>query len=125
MSEDFLAALEGKTLLKELLKNEDWEKQFRSSLKMKEENVIKYLVQPEVLSDMVQALINEEGIIYSSDASSYFLDRTLQEASEVLGIILSNVGAINVCTFFEEKFTVHFLCDLSQLEVAIYLIVHY
>jgi hypothetical protein len=82
MSEDFLAALEGKTLLKELLKNEDWEKQFRSSLKVKEENVIKYLVQPEVLSDMVQALINEE-------------DRTLQEASEVLGIILSNVGAIN------------------------------
>jgi len=82
MSEDFLSALEGKTLLKELLKNEDWEKQFRSSLKVKEENVIKYLVQPEVLSDMVQALINEE-------------DRTLQEASEVLGIILSNVGAIN------------------------------
>lgn len=68
--------------MKELLKNEDWEKQFRSSLKVKDENVIKYLVQEEVLSDMIQALINEE-------------DRTLQEASEVLGIILSNVPAIN------------------------------
>lgn len=70
MSEDFLAALEGKTLLKELLKNEDWEKQFRSSLKVKEENVIKYLVQPEVLSDMVQALINEEGMTQFDNALS-------------------------------------------------------
>jgi hypothetical protein len=61
MSEDFLQALEGKTLLKELLKNEDWEKQFRSSLKMKDENVIKYLIQEEVLGDMIQALTNEEG----------------------------------------------------------------
>jgi hypothetical protein len=82
MSEDFLQALQQKILLKDLLKNEEWERQFRGSLKAKEENVINYLVQEEVLSDMVQALVNEE-------------DRTLQEASEVLGIILSNLGPIN------------------------------
>lgn len=99
MSEDFLLAIEKKTLLKELLKNEDWEKQFRSSLKVKDDQVIKYLVQEEVLSDMIQALINEEGTQFCAHFGSH-LDRTLQEASEVLGIILSNVPAINVCVFF-------------------------
>jgi hypothetical protein len=59
MSEDFLQALQQKILLKDLLKNEEWERQFRGSLKAKEENVINYLVQEEVLSDMVQALVNE------------------------------------------------------------------
>jgi hypothetical protein len=62
MSEDFLLALEKKTLLMALLKNEDWEKQFRSSLRVKETNVVNYLSQDEVLADMIQALVNEEGL---------------------------------------------------------------
>lgn len=94
MSEDFLQALEKKTLLMVLLKNEDWEKQFRSSLRVKEPNVVNYLSQDEVLADMIQALVNEEGMRQCYVASSH-PDRTLQEASEVLGIILFNVDAIN------------------------------
>lgn len=80
--EDFTAALESKILLKELLKNDDWERLFRAGLRSKDEKLLAYLGTKEILADMIEALVNEE-------------ERTLQEASEVLGVLLTNLDPVN------------------------------
>lgn len=57
----FEQALEQKTLFKDLLKNDEHERQFRAALRNKEDKLVAYLTSEEVLSDMVRALIDEEG----------------------------------------------------------------
>ncbi len=59
--EDYLAALEELTLLKDLLANDDWERLFRVGLRSKDEKLLAYLSAKPVLSDMIQAIVNEEG----------------------------------------------------------------
>eukprot|EP01126_Amoeba_proteus_P029962 TRINITY_DN2962_c0_g5_i18.p1 TRINITY_DN2962_c0_g5~~TRINITY_DN2962_c0_g5_i18.p1 ORF type:complete len:596 (-),score=149.99 TRINITY_DN2962_c0_g5_i18:175-1962(-) len=78
---DFYNALEQKTLLRELLRNDDFERQYRIALRTKDARLVLYFRQKEVLEDMVDSLIDEEG-------------RTLQDASEVLGIMLSNLDDV-------------------------------
>jgi hypothetical protein len=58
----FDQALEDRQLLKELLKNDEHERQFRVALRNKDEKLLGYLSHPAVLEDMVKALVDEEGI---------------------------------------------------------------
>lgn len=58
----FDQALEDRLLLKDLLKNDDNERQFRVALRNKEEKLLGYLSHSAVLEDMVKALVDEEGV---------------------------------------------------------------
>lgn len=93
--EEYLQALQAKTSLKDLLVNDDWERHFRSGLRSKDPQLLAYLSSNEILGDMVAALVNEEGL-----SNGFFvlisLDRTLQEASEALGVLLTNLDPVNV-----------------------------
>jgi hypothetical protein len=82
MTEDFTAALAKKLPLKEILKNDDWERLFRSGLRSKDEQLLTYLSANETLADMIECLVNEE-------------ERSLQDASEVLGVLLTNLDPVN------------------------------
>jgi hypothetical protein len=114
MSEDFLLAIEKKTLLKELLKNEDWEKQFRSSLKVKDEQVIKYLVQEEVLCDMIQALINEEGMTLERNCVNLFLTLKIVLCKRPLKCLV-----LSSRMFLLSMYASEFLFDLDLLSLLV------
>jgi len=77
----FDKALEEGTLLKQILANDDHERQFRAAMRNKEEKLIAYFLQPAVLEDLVRVFVDEE-------------ERSLQEASEVLGIVLANIDEV-------------------------------
>lgn len=62
----FDQALEDRLLLKDLLKNDDNERQFRVALRNKEEKLLGYLSHESVLEDMVKALVDEEGKMYQN-----------------------------------------------------------
>lgn len=66
LSEEFVAALQSKILLKDLLSNDSFEKQFNSLTinadkdtvdKNDFEKVSDYLIQPEVLADMIDIMV--------------------------------------------------------------------
>lgn len=98
--EDYETALSERKLLKELLLNDDWERNFRAGLRTKNAQLLEYLSSKEVLGDMIEALVNEEGKIFLLKTMTNFtyriLERTLQEASEALGVLLTNLEPVNV-----------------------------
>lgn len=63
--EDYTAALDSRTTLKELLLNDDWERYFRAGLRSKDAKLLEYLSSKEILGDMIEALVNEEGTLES------------------------------------------------------------
>lgn len=58
---DYQQALEEKVKLRTVLTNDDFERMFRSDLRSKNERLVTYLVSDEILGDLVDSIVNEEG----------------------------------------------------------------
>jgi hypothetical protein len=74
-TDEFLILLSKHTPISVILSEEKWERSFRLALKQKTEPIIEYLKSKDILTDIIDGLVNEEG-------------RTYQDGSESLNILM-------------------------------------
>lgn len=79
--QDFSALLKEQKPVGTFLLDDKLEHQFRNALRLRTPEIIEYLSSTPVLTDLMDALLNEE-------------DRTVHDASEAVGILLANLDTV-------------------------------
>jgi len=99
--EEFIDLLNKHTPLSMVLSEEKWERNFRLALKQRTEYVIDYLKSSEILTDVIDGLVNEEG-------------RTYQDGSESLNILLADIDPVVDCVIAEHLPTLFSYLDKDK-----------